>query len=165
MNKSILSLILLICYSFVVVSCELKSKTELYLERGLDILSNKKQLDFSIYDSVTIKELGVIRDRKEDLKTLVFKLNPDAEEENFLDEKILGVRVWIIDSNNNKRIENWDFKPQLTTVNGFNYITKKIEVQEDQIKKMKIYMFRIKNGKKLKSGDSLMLNKVNTYND
>lgn len=165
MNKSILSLLLLICYSFVAVSCELKSKTELYLERGLDILNNKEQLDFSIYDSVTIEELGVIRDRKENLKTLVFKLNPDAVEENFLDEKMLGVRVWIIDSNNNKRIENWDFKPHLTIVNGFKYITKKIEVQEDQIKKMKIYMFRIKNGNKLKTGDSLMLNKVNTYND
>ena len=64
-----------------------------------------------------------------------------------------------------KRVENWDFKPLIVYRKGFKYLLKEIKIKEDQIKKMKIYSFKEINGKKIKLGDSLMLKKVNTYND
>jgi len=142
-----------------------KPKTEIYLERGLDILSNKKEVNFDLQKGITINEIGVIRDQKEGIKTLVFKLNNTITKDVFNHINNLGVRVWIVDDNKNKRIENWDFKPELTEVNEYQYILKEIKIKEDQIKRMKIYMFKEINGKKIKIGDSLTLNKVNTYND
>ena len=142
-----------------------KSKVDLHLERGLDILSNKKQVNFNISNDITIKEIGVIRDQKEGMKTLVFKLDDNTTKESFDNVNTLGVRVWILDDNEVKRIENWDFKPKLIQVKKHKYILKEITIKEDQIKKMKIYMFKEKDGRKIKIGDSLMLNKVNTYND
>jgi hypothetical protein len=147
----------------VVLAC--KPKTELYLERGLDILSNVEEVDFKINQDITINEIGVIRDQKEGIKTLVFKLDNNTNEEAFNTNNFIGVKVWIKDDNKTKRIENWDFKPKLTQVKGYKYILKEIKIKEDKIMKMKIYMFTEKNGKKQKIGDSLILNKVNTYND
>jgi len=83
-----------------------KPKTDLYLERGLDILSNKKEIDFNIYEDITIHELGVIRDQKEGIKTLVFKLDDTTTQEVFNNDNIMGVRVWIVDANNVKRNED-----------------------------------------------------------
>lgn len=160
MKNSIGVILLLLLISF---GC--KSKTELYLERGLDILSNKEVIDFDLYSGITIKELGVIRDQKESVKTLVLKLDNSTDEKAFKNEYEIGIRVWILDKNKTKRIENWDFKPKLTQVKGYKYILRKIRIEEDKIKKMKIYMFSKKNGKKIKIGDSLIINKVNTYND
>ena len=80
-------------------------------------------------------------------------------------DDMIGVRVWIIDDNKVKRVENWDFKPLIVYRKGFKYLLKEIKIKEDQIKKMKIYSFKEINGKKIKLGDSLMLKKVNTYND
>ncbi|RYH76195.1 hypothetical protein EVU94_04340 [Flavobacteriaceae bacterium 144Ye] len=160
MRRSKLLSVIIIITS--VLSC--KPKVDLYLERGLDILSNKKQINFNLYQNIIIEEIGVIRDQKEDTKTLVFKLDNNTNKDDFKNN-ILGIRVWIIDKNQKKRIENWDFKPILKQVNGYKYIIKEIKVKEDQIKKMKIYMYQNINNKKHKVGDSLMLNKVNTYND
>ncbi|MFL0352891.1 hypothetical protein [Xanthomarina sp. GH4-25] len=149
----------------LLISVACKPKTDLYLERGLDILSNTKEVNFNIFKGITINEIGVIRDQKEGIKTLVFKLDEDTSKEAFNNDNIFGIRVWIIDDNKNKRIENWDFNPKLTQVKKYKYITKEIKIKEDQIKKMKIYMFNEIDGEKHKIGDSLMLNKVNTYND
>ena len=66
---------------------------------------------------------------------------------------------------NEKRIENWDFKPRLIQVKTHKYLIKNIKIKENQIKKMKIYLYQEIDNKKHKIGDSLMLNKVNTYND
>ena len=142
-----------------------KSKTELYLERGLDILSNVKEIDFNIYQDLTVNEVGIIRDQKEDTKTLVFKLDNDTNVKAFENDNIIGIRVWIIDNNNNKRKEDWDFKPKLIQSNDYKYITKEIEVEEDRIKKMKIYAYQLKDGKKHKKGSSILLQKIYTYND
>ncbi|WP_250433641.1 hypothetical protein [Hanstruepera flava] len=143
-----------------------KPKTELYLERGLDILSNKVNVNFDLYDGIIIEEVGVIRDQKEGTKTLVFKLNENTSMNDLLSKDVfLGVRVWIIGKNAQKRIENWDFKPNLIEVEGYKYILKRINIKEDQIKKMKVYLYQEKNGRKQKMGSPLILNKVNTYND
>lgn len=155
--------ILLLFLFMLAFAC--KPKTELYLERGLDILSNKKEVNFQIHKGITIREIGVIRDQEKNDKTLVFKLNSSTVKESFNDVNTLGLRVWIVDDNEVKRIENWDFKPKLFQIKEHKYILKEIEIKEDQIKKMKIYMFKEEEGKKFKIGDSLMLNKVNTYND
>ena len=145
------------------MSC--KSKTELYLERGLDILSNKKEVNFQLFKDVWVKEIGVIRDQRLERKTLVLNLKDTLGKAMFEIDDMIGVRVWIIDDNKVKRVENWDFKPLIVYRKGFKYLLKEIKIKEDQIKKMKIYSFKEINGKKIKLGDSLMLKKVNTYND
>ncbi len=145
------------------MSCE--SKTELYLERGLDILSNKKEVNFQLFKDVWVKEIGVIRDQKLEKKTLILNLKDTLGKAMFEIDDMIGVRVWIIDDNKVKRVENWDFKPLIVYRKGFKYLLKEIKIKEDQIKKMKIYSFKEINGKKIKLGDSLMLKKVNTYND
>ncbi len=145
------------------MSC--KSKTELYLERGLDILSNKKEVNFQLFKDVWVKEIGVIRDQKLEKKTLILNLKDSLGKAMFEIDDMIGVRVWIIDDNKVKRVENWDFKPLIVYRKGFKYLLKEIKIKEDQIKKMKIYSFKEINGKKIKLGDSLMLKKVNTYND
>ena len=142
-----------------------KSKTELYLERGLDILSNVKKIDFNLYQGVTINEVGVIRDQKEETKTLVFKLDSDSDLRAFENDNIIGIRVWIVDNNNNKRKEDWDLKPKLIQSGDYKYIIKEINVKEDRIKKMKIYAYQLKNGEKRKIGSSILLQKIYTYND
>lgn len=147
----------------LIIGC--KPKTDLYLERGLDILSNKKEVKFNISHDIIINEIGVIRDQKKGIKTLVFKLDEMTTQEAFNNVNTLGIRVWIVDENGKKRIEDWDFKPKLVQVKKHNYILKKIAIKEDQVKKMKIYMYNVKNGQKHKIGDFLMLDKVNTYND
>ena len=145
------------------MSC--KSKTELYLERGLDILSNIKEVNFQLFKDVWVKEIGVIRDQKLEKKTLILNLKDSLGKAMFEIDDMIGVRVWIIDDNKVKRVENWDFKPLIVYRKGFKYLLKEIKIKEDQIKKMKIYSFKEINGKKIKLGDSLMLKKVNTYND
>lgn len=147
---------------FVLFAC--KPKTELYLERGLDILSNVKQMDFNIYKNISIKELGVIRDQKEGTKTLVFKLDNSVEDEDF-DNIIIGIRVWILDNKKNIREENWDFEPQIVQIKDYKYILKEIKIKEDRIKKMKIYAYQNIDGKMYKRGSSILLDKIYTYND
>lgn len=142
-----------------------KPKTELYLERGLDILSNVKKVKFNIYRDVVIEEIGVIRDQKEETKTLVFKLNENVDKEDFGNNKVIGVTVWIVDKNNNKRKENWDFKPELVEAKKNKYILKEIKVKEDRIKKMKIYAYQNLNGERREIGSSILLRKIYTYND
>ena len=156
-------------YTFTLLSLLIllgcKSKTELYLERGLDILSNVKEINHNIYDDITINKVGVIRDQKEETKTLVFKLNQNAKEGFIKDNYVIGVRVWIIDKDNHKRKENWDFKPKLITASDHKYFLKKINVKEDRIRKMKIYAYQKLDDEKRVIGSSIVLHKIYTYND
>jgi hypothetical protein len=151
------------CMLIVIFAC--KPKTDLYLERGLDILSNKKEVNFSLYQDITINEIGVIRDQKEGKKTLVLKLDDMTTQEAFNNDNIIGIRVWIVDENKVKRNEDWDFKPKLTTVKNYKYILQEIKIKEDQVQKIKIYMYIKEDSIKQKIGASLLLNKLNTYND
>ncbi|MFD0931997.1 hypothetical protein ACFQ0R_05215 [Psychroflexus salinarum] len=146
-----------------IFSC--KPKTELYLERGLDILSNVKEVEFNIYQDIVIKEIGVIRDQKEETKTLVFKLDNNANEETFKNNYVIGLKAWIMDENNKERKENWDFRPELIKSNGYNYFVNKINIKEDKIKKMKIYAYQNLDGEKREIGSSILLHKIYTYND
>ncbi|TYA52227.1 hypothetical protein FVF61_12840 [Formosa maritima] len=145
--------------------CSCKPKTELYLERGLDILSNKHELNYKINEDVVVKELGIIRDQKEGIKTLVLKLNDSAIVNAIDKDIIIGITVWIIDENKKKRIEKWDFIPKFTQVNKHKYIMNEIKIEEDQVNKMKIFLYKKNEGRKNKIGPTIILNKVNTYND
>lgn len=142
-----------------------KPKTELYLERGLDILSNVKKVEFNIYQDIIIKRIGVIRDQKEETKTLVFKLDSNTNDDSIKNNYVIGLKAWIENDNNRERIENWDFRPKIITSKGHKYILKEIKVKEDKIKKMKIYAYQNIDGKKHKIGSSILLNKIYTYND
>lgn len=156
-----------LCFIFFMLTLffACKPKTELYLERGLDILSNVKEIEFNLYEDIIIEEIGIIRDQKEEAKTLVLKLDNNINKEAFKNNNIIGVKVWIVDNNNNERIENWDFKPKLIQSKEYKYILKEIKVKEDRIKKMKIYAYQKIDGKKHKIGSSILLHKIYTYND
>lgn len=142
-----------------------KPKTELYLERGLDILSNVKEVEFNIYQDIIIKKIGVIRDQKVMTKTLVFKLDDSANQKALKNNYVIGVKVWIMDENNNERKDNWDFRPELIKSNDHKYFVKKINIKEDKIKKMKIYAYQNVDGEKRETGSSIFLHKIYTYND
>ena len=58
----------ILVFLLLIMTFACKPKTELYLERGLDILSNKKEVNFNIHKGITIEEIGIIRDQKKVLK-------------------------------------------------------------------------------------------------
>lgn len=153
------SLLLLLLIS----SC--KPKTELYLERGLDILSNKHELNYKITEDLIITEMGVIRDQKEGIKTLVLKLNDSATSSVIDNDISIGLTVWIIDDNKKKRIEKWDFIPKFTQVKNHKYFLNQINIEEDQIWRLRIFAYKKSEGRENKINPPLTLNKVNTYND
>ena len=157
--RAILIIIALSCFS-----CELKSKTGLYLERGLDILSNRKQVDFSFNEEIVVEEIGVIRDKKENKKTLVFKLQEDVTAGD-LAGYVLGVRAVIRGKGNKKRVEEWDFKPVITEVKNTRYLVKDIHVKEDKIQEFTVYLYRVGDGEKHVQGNVLTVNNLYTYND
>jgi len=144
-------------------SCNLKTKTELYLERGLDILSNKKEVNFSFGGNITVNEVGVIRDQKENKKTLVLKLDEPVNID-FLNEHMLGIKIQI---RKDKKVlkKNFDFKPQLITVNEYNYLVRVIDVPQDKIKEMTLFFYRTNDPEKQIVGELLELNNIITYND
>jgi len=147
----------------VLSSCKLKTKTELYLERGLDILSNKKEVNFSFGGNIKVKEIGVIRDQKENKKTLVLKLDGPVNQD-FLNDHILGVKIQI---KQGKKIlkKNFDFKPQLITVNEYNYLVRVIDVPQDKIKQMDLFFYQTNDPGKQIVGELLKINNIITYND
>lgn len=142
-----------------------KPKTELYLERGLDILSNKHELNYKINDDLIITEMGVIRDQKEGVKTLVLKLNDSATASATDQDIYIGLTVWIIDENQKKRIEKWDFIPKFTQVKNHKYFLNQINIEEDQIWRLKFFTYKKSEGREKKIRPPITLNKVNTYND
>ena len=81
----------------IVVSCRLKTKTELYLERGLDILRNKKAVNFTFTEGVQVEEVGVIRDQKENKKTLVLKLIKPVDQD-FIREHMMAVEAEVVEA-------------------------------------------------------------------
>lgn len=144
-------------------SCKLKTKTELYLERGLDILSNKKEVDFSFVGNIKVKEIGIIRDQKENKKTLVLKLDGPVNRD-FLNNHMLGIKVQI-EQDKNIIKKNFDFKPELITVNEYNYLVRAIDVPQDKIKQMTLFFYRTNDPEKQIVGELLKLNNIITYND
>ncbi len=147
----------------ILSSCKLKTKTELYLERGLDILSNKKEVNFSLGGNITVKEVGVIRDQKENKKTLVLKLAGPVNQ-GFLNDHILGVRIQIKQDKKTIR-KNFDFKPLLITVNEYDYLARVIDVPQDKIKQMDLFFYQTNDPEKQIVGELLKLNNIITYND
>lgn len=144
-------------------SCKLKTKTDLYLERGLDILSNKKEVNFSFGGNITVNEVGVIRDQKENKKTLVIKLDGPVNTD-FLNDHMLGIEVQVAQDKNVSK-KNFDFKPELISIKEYNYLIRVIDVPQDKIKVMTLFFYRINDPGKQSVGEILKLNNIITYND
>ncbi|MCL6266669.1 hypothetical protein [Flagellimonas myxillae] len=158
----VLAIVFLVALAIVNVSCSPKSKTELYLERGLDILSNKKEVDFTLLEGITIEEVAVIRDKKEDKKILVLKMDPKASTEK-LEGYTMRARARI--KNDTFRIENWDFNPVLTETKEYKYLTKEIALEENQVRKLTLFLYKTGNERKTKVGSALEIKKLITDND
>ena len=148
----------------IIAACSLKSKEELYMERGLDILSNKKQVNFQLKEGVTIEEIGVIRDKKERKKVLVFKMHPTIHTDS-LTGKMISLRARIVEKNKSVRIEHWDFEPVLMEIGGHKYLTTDIHLEEDKIQKLYVYIYRFGDDKKRNQGPVLTVPNLGTYND
>jgi hypothetical protein len=148
----------------LLTACGLKSKTELYLERGLDILSNKKQVEFTLTEGVEIEELGVIRDKKEGKKVLVFRMHPSTHQDA-LSGYTIGLKARIRGENDSVRIELWDFDPNLQAVKSNQYLTRDIYMKEDKIQKLNVYLYLAGDVKKQRIGDLLVVQNLWTYND
>ncbi|MEM9001240.1 MAG: hypothetical protein AAGB24_13330 [Bacteroidota bacterium] len=134
----------------------------MYLERGLDILSNKKEVNFELHDGIRINEVGVIRDKKEHKKILVLKMDNQVTDALLRDYTVrLRARI----KTEEARIENWDFVPSICVTNGHTYLTKEIEIPEDKINKLVIYLYRPGDEKKRAIGNRLELKNLFTYND
>lgn len=154
-------LISLILFSSLLFSCKLKTKTELYLERDLDILSNKKEVNFSFNDDIEIEEIAVIRDKKENKKTLVLKLENSTVQKNFLN-CLFKITAKIEQEDGAKRIDEWEFEPIITVAGENRYILKQINIKEDKIQKFTIQL--VKNNEKL-NDKALIVKNLYTYND
>lgn len=72
-------------------ACELKSKTTLYMERGLQFLDNTRELKAELATGVTATELGVIFDDKQQTTNLIIKLECPVDTA-FFSNKILRLR-------------------------------------------------------------------------
>lgn len=145
-------------------SCTVKPKTELYLERGLDILSNKKQVNFILIDSIEIEQIGVIRDKKEHIKVVVLMMNPETDSMSLNGFRI-GLRAEIKGDGGRIRTEQWDFEPKIVEVKSFRYLTKEIKLREDKIQKLSVFLYREIDTSEQILGNVLTLENLLTYND
>ena len=155
--------LMVLCVS-AISSCEFKSKEELYMERGLDILSNKKMVDFVFIDGVEVEEIGVIRDKKKQVKVLIFKMS-DQTELHGLEGYKVALRARIKAGNDQVRTERWDFDPKIIEVNSHKYLRTEIPVKERMINKLSIYLYQKDDPGKQRRGEELIVNKLPTHND
>jgi len=154
---------LLVLLPILIISCSFKTKTELYLERGLDVLNNVKEVNFNLIDNYCIKKIGVIRDEKQKKKTLVIMLSPFTEEK-LVNNYSLGIQI-VFNNNGKKVVEQWDIKPNIKTVKGFSYIIKEIPyLSVNKIQKASIYLYDRKKFER-KIGNNLEINNLFTNND
>lgn len=146
--------------------CNPKPKTELYLERGLDILSNKKIVDFEFIDEIVVKEIGVVRDKKENKKTLIFKMGNGVSKDKLALYKIRMVaEIKGKGKTKTKTVKKWDFKPTMFRVNETNYIIREIRVKEDRIRKLSVFLYHLDDREKTPAGSTLTIKNLYTYND
>ena len=146
-------------------SCTLKSKTELYLERDLDILSNKKEVNFSLIEDVVIREVGIIRDRSKNNKTIVIKFD-NAVTNQTLSNYRIRLKAKIRDENDSIRKPNWNIEPSsIREVNGNKFLLKEVKVQEDKIQRLTISLHQETGNNIKRVGNVLVLRNLYTYND
>lgn len=134
------------------------------MERGLDILSNKKQVNFKLFEGVEIEQIGVIRDKKEDKKVIVFMLSPKTDSISLAGYKI-GLRAGIKGDENNTRTERWDFNPKILSVKSYKYLTREITLKEDKIQKLSVFLYRNIDSREQRQGNVLTVENLLTYND
>lgn len=157
------NLIVLLVFT-VAFACNFKPKTELYLERGLDILSNKKDVDFILLDSIEIDQIGVIRDKKEQKKVIVFMMNSKTDSMSLQGLRV-GLRAGIKGDDSGMRTERWDFEPRIIERKGFRYLTRDIVLKEDKIQTLSVFLYRDKDTNEQSLGEILTLENILTYND
>ncbi len=156
--------IIVLLFASLAIACTLKPKTELYLERGLDILSNKKQVEFTLHDSIEIKQIGIIRDKKEQKKVIVFMMNCKTDSMSLIGLRV-GLRARIKGDDNGARTERWDFEPRIIERKGFRYLTKDIILKEDKIQQLSVFLYRENDTDEQRLGELLTLENMLTYND
>ena len=143
-------------------SCQLKSKTDLYLERGLDILNNTKKVEFFLNDSITVMKIGVINDEKEKKKTLAFMLKPNVSDET-MKKYSIGIKAELRKDNSKVEMQ-WDFNPTLIKIKNFIYVLTPIKTNENKISKMVVYLYN-RNKYNGVIGKKLIIKNLYTNND
>lgn len=153
----------IILMTFLCISCINKSKTELYLERGLDILNNVKDVNFTLIEGYSIEKIGIVRDEKLKKKTIILILDSNISQQ-LVNKYSLGVKAEYV-VNKKKVMEQWDFEPNLIKVKDLNYILTEIPFNSvHKINKVNFYLFdRLEPNRDI--GNKLELKNLYTNND
>lgn len=146
-----------------IVACNLKTKTELYLERELDILDNVISINNGkLGDEILVRKIGVIRNRDKNTRDLILLLDsvPISERENQLIriiayKEILG--TW-------HKSDTWDIKINPISNKKNQYIVhdlvSRIEIRADTLK-----MFLIDAEREMAISDTIQFNNLYLDND
>jgi hypothetical protein len=144
------------------LSCQLKTKTELYLEMGLKHLDNTVELNETLYDSIFVERIGVIRDKKLGKLDLVIKLD-HVVSQNYLEPYNIGVRTYTLEEKI-KKIETWSFHPKILLVKDHVYIVSELMTNNIMIDSIYLYLYQ-KADENKRDGNLLKIYRLRTNND
>ena len=109
---------LLIAISFS--SCQLKSRTTLYMERGLQFLDNTRKVEGFLSEQLYVEQLGVLRDENAQLTNLILKLRCPVDTGSIVDKKL--VLKGRTRAKRNWKEEYWELDFSVETHKGHCYL-------------------------------------------
>lgn len=138
-------------------SCNLKTKNELYMERGLDILDNTINLsNYNFENNLGILKLGVIRNQNLKTRDLIIQLDDPNIEYPYRVHAFHGYLT------KNSIHEVWEIEPQVIQINNYNYIIYRLNTSiKHKVDTLMIYKYN----DSYKTSDTLILNNLYLNND
>ncbi len=147
---------------FSLFSCNLKSKTEIYLERGLDILDNVIVLNDDSFHRFKINKIGVIRENEKNIRKLIFMIEdyePISQNDTYKMRLIAHKEIL----RKHHISEIWDIEINIFEKREYQYIIHDIETEfKNRIDTVKIVL--IDNNNKPIS-DTIKFNNLYLNND
>ncbi len=138
---------------FIVSACITKSKFDLFMERGLDVLDNTIEVNQLIGD-INIESIGVIFNAENKERLLVLKIKNDSLE-NIPEMEITALKE-ILHKYHKK--ETWKFIPKFRNFENYNFLTYQLRTKI----KNRVDTLYIKTSN---SSDSLILNNLYLNNE
>ncbi|MCF6297290.1 MAG: hypothetical protein L3J08_04780 [Flavobacteriaceae bacterium] len=139
----------------VLLSCKPKTKVDLHLELGLKYLNNTVKINKLIDDSIFIKKVGVIRDKKKNEKTIIFQLKERVSKQYLIKKK------FVVELKEDTYLVNYNLD-SIVNINGYYFIIAKINFNH----KNTIDTVKTSYNKQQGTGTSFFkLNNLKTNND
>ncbi len=145
--------VILIIIILTVTSCLNKSKFDLHMERGLDVLDNTIEVNQEI-NEIFIKKIGVILDRNKDTRVLIMEVENDSLIK-MPEIKIVALKE-ILGKFHNKEV--WKFKPNFKIFKKNQYLFH--EIKTDINTRIDTLYLSLNN-----SNDSLVINNLYLDNE